>query len=316
MQKDWMKSSVSYTLVNEDHKKGVKHSFSNVAQDVKPEIVGSFGKILESLIVGDITDASITSTDHVDIDEEPATAPTTPATPTASDGTVAKKGEAVYSLKKIYMYKNNTFKKSERIASYAKKPRVNRPMFVVADYARSQQGKLRYVVRDVNHHSKTYGKQGVITANWSYVRPVYYQSSHKTLTVINPRGINEYKNKDLTGKVRNYKQGTQLKVKGFVNHNLTTRYLLSNGHYVTGNRKLVIAGKYKQPKQIKVKKSLYRYNDANFDKRINKIKRGTVLTVKKWDYSHQYSTSNFGAKRYQVAGGYVTANNKYVEVVK
>ncbi|GEP72707.1 hypothetical protein FD12_GL002447 [Lentilactobacillus rapi DSM 19907 = JCM 15042] len=83
MQKDWMKSSVSYTLVNEDHKKGVKHSFSNVAQDVKPEIVGTFGKILESLIVGDITDASITSTDHVDIDEEPATAPTTPAAPAA-----------------------------------------------------------------------------------------------------------------------------------------------------------------------------------------------------------------------------------------
>lgn len=240
----------------------------------------------------------------------------TPATPTTSDGAVAKKGEAVYSLKKIYMYKNNTFKKSERIASYAKKPRVNRPMFVVTDYARSQQGKLRYVVRDVNHHSKTYGKQGVITANWSYVRPVYYQSSHKTLTVINPRGVNEYKNKDLTGKVKNYKQGTQLKVKGFVNHNLTTRYLLSNGHYVTGNRKLVIAGKYKQPKQIKVKKSLYRYNNADFGKRINKIKKGTILNVKKWDYSHQYSTSNFGAKRYQVAGGYVTANNKYVEVVK
>ena len=83
MQKDWMKSSVSYTLVNEDHKKGIKHSFSNVAQDVKPETVGTFGKILESLIVGDITDASLTSTDHIGVDGEPATAPTTPVAPKA-----------------------------------------------------------------------------------------------------------------------------------------------------------------------------------------------------------------------------------------
>ncbi|GHP13525.1 hypothetical protein YK48G_09500 [Lentilactobacillus fungorum] len=246
-------------------------------------------------------------------------APTTsqsPATPTTSDGVVAKKGEVVYALKKIYMYKNNTFKKTDRIATYAKKPRINRPMFVVTDYARSQQGRLRYVVRDINHHSKTYGKRGMITANWNYVRPVYYRSTYKTLTVISPRGVNEYKNKDLTGKVRNYKQGTRLKVKGFVNHHLTTRYVLSNGHYVTGNRKLVISGKYKQPKQIKTKKSLYRYNNVNLGKRTKLIKKGTILTVKKWAYSHPYSTTNFGAKRYQIAGEYVTANSRYVTVIK
>ncbi|KRL14017.1 hypothetical protein FD12_GL001251 [Lentilactobacillus rapi DSM 19907 = JCM 15042] len=252
---------------------------------------------------------------------EPTPQPTpTPSTPTVttqpSTPGIAKKGEAVYALKKIYIYSNKDFKQSERVASYAKKPRINRPMFVVTDYAKSKAGNLRYVVRDVNHHSKTAGKKGYITADYAYVRPVYYHSSHKTLTVINPRGVNEYKNKNLTGKVKNFKQGTQLKVKGFVKHNLTTRYLLSNGHYITGNRKLVIAGNQKQPKQIKVKKAIYRYNNANFGKHNKLIKKGTVLKVKKWEYSHPYSTTTFGAKRYAVAGGYVTANSKYVKIIK
>ena len=47
MQKDWMKSNVTYTLVNEDHKKGVKHSFAYVTQNVTAEKVAAFGKILE-----------------------------------------------------------------------------------------------------------------------------------------------------------------------------------------------------------------------------------------------------------------------------
>lgn len=57
-----------------------------------------------------------------------------------TDGKSSKKGEAVYALKKIYLYKNKDFKQSERIASYAKKPRINRPMFVVTDYAKSKAG--------------------------------------------------------------------------------------------------------------------------------------------------------------------------------
>ncbi|MBV0929220.1 MucBP domain-containing protein [Lentilactobacillus sp. IMAU92037] len=246
----------------------------------------------------------------------PAPTPSTPTVTTqpATPG-IAKKGEAVYALKKIYMYSNKDFKKSARVASYSKKPRINRPMFVVTDYATSKAGNLRYVVRDVNHHSKTAGKKGYITADYAFVRPVYYHSSHKTLMVINPRGVNEYTNKNLTGRVKNFKQGTQLKVKGFVKHNLTTRYLLSNGHYITGNRKLVIAGNQKQPKQIKVKKAIYLYNNANFSKRTKHIKEGTVLKVKKWEYSHPYSTTTFGAKRYAVAGGYVTVNSHYVKVI-
>lgn len=247
----------------------------------------------------------------------PAPTPQPQPTPTPSNQPVveAKKGSAVYALKPIYVYKNKDFKKSERIASYTKKPRINRPMFVVTGTAHAKNGALRYAVRDVNHHSKTDGKRGYITASWSFVRPVYYQSNHGIMTVINPTGVNEYTNKDLTGKVKNIKQGTVLKVKAIVHHNLTTRYQLSNGHYITGNRKLVISGKMNQPHKIKVKKAVYRYNNANFSKKTKLIKKGTVLKVKTWTYSHPYSTKKHGTKVYHVTGGYVTANGKYIKVI-
>ena len=75
MKKDWMKSNVTYTLVNEDHKKGVKHSFAYVAQNVTAEKVASFAKILESLVDGNITDAAVSSTDHVELSDAPQTQP-------------------------------------------------------------------------------------------------------------------------------------------------------------------------------------------------------------------------------------------------
>ncbi|WP_054746881.1 DUF5776 domain-containing protein [Lentilactobacillus rapi] len=187
--------------------------------------------------------------------------PTTPVTPTPSNPTpkptpqpaeptipnyAAKKGAAVYAIKGIYLYRSANFTKSRQLAKYPKVKRVNRPMFVVTDYARSNGGALRYKVRDVNHGSKTAGKVGYITANSKFVVPVYYQSlpKNKKITIINKRGVNAYKNANLTGKVKHYQKGARLTVKKIVKHNLTTRYQLSNGHYVTGNKKLVIQGNY------------------------------------------------------------------------
>lgn len=54
---------------------------------------------------------------------------------------VAKKKSAIYALQKIYLYRGKNFHKADRIASYAKKPRINRPMFVVIDHATSKNGK-------------------------------------------------------------------------------------------------------------------------------------------------------------------------------
>lgn len=158
----------------------------------------------------------------------------------------AKKRQAVYAINRIYLYKHANFNKQQRLVSYPKQKRIDRPMFVVIDYARANNGALRYKVRDVNHTKKSDGKIGYITADWQFVRPVYYRSMPKNhkVTVINHRGVHAYKNKNLTGRAHTYKVGKHLTVKKLVKHNLTTRYQLSNGYYVTANKKLVIQGTY------------------------------------------------------------------------
>jgi hypothetical protein len=172
---------------------------------------------------------------------------TTTTKPSTSVGpNIAVKGEAVYAIKKIGLYKSTSFTKSKRIAWYPKQKRINRPMFVVTGYKRTSNGTLRYKVRDVNHGRKTAGKKGYITASRKYVVPVYYASvpKSKKITVIAKKGVNAYKSANLTGKAKHYKKGVRLTVKKLVKHNLTTRYQLSNGKYVTANKKLIIAGNY------------------------------------------------------------------------
>lgn len=174
-------------------------------------------------------------------------------TTTTTDGSeivvpsgTAKKNQAIYAIKGLYMYSKPTFTKANRGHHYTNQKRVDRPMFVVTGYAKSTNGVLRYKVKDVNHNSKTAGKTGYITANSKFVQKVYYQTlpKAKTITVISKGGLNAYKKSNLTGKVQHYKKGTHLKVKKIVKHDLTTRYQLSNGNYVSTNKKLIIAGKY------------------------------------------------------------------------
>ncbi|KRK87076.1 MBG domain-containing protein [Lentilactobacillus sunkii] len=231
---------------------------------------------------------------------------------------ISKKGSAVYSIKKIGLYASKNFSKSSRLTWYTKKPRINRPMFVVTGYARDQKGNLRYKVRDVNHLSKTRNKTGYITANWQYVRAVYYQSKHTKITVINPRGVNGYKNPNQTGKVKNYKQGTVLKVRKIVSHNLTTRFVLDNGEYVTGNRKLVQMGRHGLPKTLKAKGAINRYSNAGLTKRNKHYAKSShkVFKVYGFSYSHANSMTKHGTLRYRVAGGYITGNAKYVKLIK
>lgn len=247
--------------------------------------------------------------------------PTTPSNPSTPNNTnsnpvlpnyASKKGAVVYGINNLYLYKNANFTKGQRITKYVKKPRIYRPMFVVTDYSRSTTGKLRYKVTDVDHPSKT----GYITANWNYVRPVYYASKHSKITVISPKGVNGYKTEALTGKVKNYKQGTVLNVKGMVKHNLTTRYILSNGKYVTANRKLVNMGRHKTVKKVRAKTTINRYKDVNLSRRNQTYKKGKVFKVYNYDYSHGYNLQKHGALRYHVAGGYITGNSKYVKVIR
>ncbi|MFT8493548.1 MAG: DUF5776 domain-containing protein [Liquorilactobacillus satsumensis] len=196
---------------------------------------------------GSTGDVNNNSNNSTNTGSTSTTTTTKPSTSVSNGGSnIAVKGEAVYATKKIGLYKNTKFTKANRSAWYPKQKRVNRPMFVVTGYKRAANGALRYKVRDVNHGRKTAGKTGYITASRKYVVPVYYASvpKAKKITVISPKGVNTYKSANLTGKAKHYKKGVRLTVKKLVKHNLTTRYQLSNGHFVTANKKLVIAGNY------------------------------------------------------------------------
>ncbi|MCT2899645.1 BspA family leucine-rich repeat surface protein [Lentilactobacillus buchneri] len=243
------------------------------------------------------------------------TVPTQPTNPKLPDYAVTK-GAAVAAINNVYLYRTVNFTKGQRIAKYIKKPRIYRPMFVVTGYARSTSGKMRYHVRDVKHLSKTAGKTGYITDNWRYVRPIYYATLHKHITVISPAGVNAYKHKDLTGKVKSYQQGTILKVKGIVKHNLTTRYILTNGRYVTANRKLVNMGRHRTVKKVRAKTTIHRYQNVNLSGRPHTIKKGQIIKVSNYDYSHGHNLQKHGALRYRVAGGYITGNSKYVRIIR
>ncbi|WP_204121778.1 DUF5776 domain-containing protein [Levilactobacillus sp. 244-2] len=155
----------------------------------------------------------------------------------AAPSPVVPQKKAVYALKKIYLYQKPTFNQHQRLATYVKTNRTNRPMFVVEGYARSKSGLLRYQVKD------TAGKTGYITAKSAFIAPVYYQKSVKQIKVLNKKGINSYQDLKLTEAGKHVKMGKTLKVIGLKHYHLTTRFELSNGQYVSANKKLVIAVK-------------------------------------------------------------------------
>ncbi|MFD1454471.1 DUF5776 domain-containing protein, partial [Levilactobacillus lanxiensis] len=154
----------------------------------------------------------------------------------AGKATAIGRYAAVYAIKKIGFYSDPTFSKATRLHWYTKQRRPNRPQFVVIGYAWSKAGRLRYYVRAAN------GKTGYITANSKFVSNTYYKSQPKAIRVIGKHGVNAYNQITLHGKVvRHYKRGTVLTVKKIQKHNLTTRLVLSDGTYITGNKTLVIA---------------------------------------------------------------------------
>ncbi len=270
------------------------------------------------------SDAIISSSDSTSSSSSSVTLPSQAGT-SSSDGDVTTntvpdyamtKETVVYAIKKIGLYQSVNFTSAKRKAWYAKEPRIYRPMFVVTGYKRSKNGALRYQVKDVNHGSKADGKTGYITANQKYVRLGYYATKHSVVTVINPHGINAYRKANQTRKVKSYRQGAVLHVKGIIQHHLTTRYILTNGDYITANRKLVSMGRYKQVRSIRTKQAINRYRDVNFNRKNKSIARGRILKVYGYNYSYGYNTSKHGALRYRVAGGYVTANAKYVRGYK
>ncbi len=223
-----------------------------------------------------------------------------------------KKDTIVYPTKSMNLYKSNRFSKTNLLRHYTNKPMVNKPIFVVDGHGKSKTGLLRYKVHEMNHKNRV----GYITVRKDYVLPVYETNFKGKVTVISAGGINEYNNKNLTGKVAHYKQGQTLDVKGIVWNKRSTRYILNNGTFITANKTLVAKGVHKQVKSFTAKKGLTIYNDAQLSKKVKTVKKAKTMLIKNWDYSDKDNTLKHGSLRYRVSGGYVYANSKYIKNVK
>ncbi|KRM75804.1 hypothetical protein FC82_GL001951 [Secundilactobacillus collinoides DSM 20515 = JCM 1123] len=182
--------------------------------------------------------SSSTTTSSSSSSSTDVTTTTSPDT-VVSGQTVANKGRAIYAVKGLYMYNKSTFTKSARKYHYTKQARTNRPIFIVDGYTKSKNGALRYKVHDYYHKSR----KGYITAKSGYTKLAYYFSvpKSKAVRVITSTGVNSYAKSDLSGKkLKHYKKGTVLKVKKVVKYKLASRFELTNGRYISGNKRFVI----------------------------------------------------------------------------
>lgn len=213
----------------------------------------------------------------------------------------------IYGKQKLYRYTNPTFQNHQRVQAHAKKTRAHAPVFTVVKKTTSKNGAARYQLSDGSH----------VTANSKYVANLYWKgNNYKTLHVTNPKGVNVHRNTGLTSKVRHMKQGTAIKVAKVVKVGQTTRYQLPNGNYITGSKKYVSPTKPKTVQKVKAKTTVRVYKDVNLTKVAKTYKKGATIKVSGWDHSHGDKTHRSGVKRYKVAGGFITANSKYVKVVK
>lgn len=239
-------------------------------------------------------------------------------TQSSAAATTATTGTVIYATKKLGLYKSTTFSKHTRKQWYAKKSRLNRPLFKITGTATNKAGITRYQVTDINKQSTTYRQTGYITSKGAYTQAAYYTTAPAKVTVLATNGINGYAKSSLTGSHTHYRQGKVLTVKKVVTTGNTTRLLLTNGNYITANKKLVQAGTHTLPTQVRAKTALNRYATANLTKRNRHYTKASHhrFTVTGWAYSNTNNFSKGDTLRYKVAGGYITANAKYVQIVK
>ncbi|EHO49714.1 hypothetical protein HMPREF9104_02426 [Lentilactobacillus kisonensis F0435] len=113
---------------------------------------------------------------------------------------------------------------------YVVKNRTTAPTFTVVAKAKSANGAARYKLSDGTY----------ITANKKYVANLYWQTKHSKVYAAKKTGLNEYKNTTLSkrNQVRHVKKGQVLHVKKIVKHGSTTRFQLTNGNYISGNKQM------------------------------------------------------------------------------
>lgn len=228
--------------------------------------------------------------------------------PVSSHKPVKKLPNKVVAVKSLALYRKPNFSKNSKLNSFAKMPQMRQAQFQVLGVVKAKNGRLRFHVKDINKHSKTYKRTGYITAAKSFVQTADYTTFTKRVTVINAKGLNSYKSSKLTGKVKHhYRQGQVLKIKRLIHRGQSFSFMLTNGSYVTANRQQVKAGKVRFPKSVKTKHRISLYSEAELKHRKHSINVNSTLKITGWDYSQH------GTLRYRVAGGYITANHNLVK---
>lgn len=174
------------------------------------------------------------------------------STPTVSKKPVKKASQRsiVYALTTVKLYRNSNFTKSNLKKTYKKRVRINRPTFLVISQRTNKQGHAIYRVKDMNS-----GKTGYTLSGSKYFAHAYYSAKITRIKVINPKGINEYRKVNLTGKKRHVKKNASLNVKKVVNYGRSNRMQLTNGRYITANKKLVLATKIEKGSSKKTQPS-------------------------------------------------------------
>ena len=168
------------------------------------------------------------------------------STPTVSGKPVKKASHRsiVYALTTVKLYRSSNFTKSNLTKTYKKRARINRPMFLVISQQTNKQGHAIYRVKDINS-----GKTGYTLSGSKYFAPAYYSAKVTRIKVINPKGINEYGKVNLKSKKRHVKKNASLSVRKVVNYGLYSRMQLTNGRYITANKKFILATKIKKSSQ-------------------------------------------------------------------
>lgn len=228
--------------------------------------------------------------------------PTIPVTPEVPSNQRFK----VYAKTALNEYSSPLFTSRTKRNHYVKKARVYAPSFTVKKVVTNANGRSRYLLTNGRY----------ITANSNNVGLLYWQGNYHQLYVVNPRGTYEYKSVRFNhaNRVRIRKQGEKLAVKKVVHHGLTTRYQLTNGNYVSGNKQWTAVNKWRVPKVVQAKTALNRYADSNLRHRNKHYQAKTKFKVIGFDYSNGFQNKGY-TLRYKVAGGYISGNSRLVRII-
>ena len=136
----------------------------------------------------------------------------------------------IYLKQALNRYLQPTFKESKIKKSYRKYTRQTAPTFKVVGVTKSANGNLRYKLANGTY----------VTARKDFTANLYWQGKHYTKIRVD-RTIYEHSASKFTRKnrVRVFKRGQVVTVKRIIHRGYMTRYQLTNGHWITGNKQFI-----------------------------------------------------------------------------